>query len=550
MAKPLTVEASRQQAWILTAFLGLAGFVLWQFFGNNVRTYVDTSSIFVWWTHQWTNPRSQTEYGPVVLLAAIGLSIWNWRRSPEVSVQPRIIPAGILLMSGLGLHAGGLIVEQARLSIIGLLVFINGLAWLAGGTRAGRATAFPLAFMLFALPLEFLFDEFGFFLRLAVIQSATAIAHLLGIEVIRNGTHLVSPDGSFNYDVEPACSGIRSLVALAALSLLVGYCCFRSWWRRGLLFFLAFPFAYVGNVIRIFAIIIAAEWFGQDAGLVVHEWFGFLVFVIVLGFALATVSALEKWLPEKVTPQGEKKPIPALKRSGLIAIASLVILGIGLSIALASKIDSLGHSAKAGVRLARDKSQPVALPAMLGIDWVGRSAPVSEIERKVLPPDTGYSRSHYLSLEKPGDYVYFSIVLSGGGRAAIHRPEICLVGQGWTIEGKFFHEFSIPGMTGGLKATVLEIERTQQLPDGTEQRIPGLFAYWFVGQNRIAATNSERLAWFAWDRLTRLQSHRWAYLFAQTDSLDGTEPALERLQTVIAQVVPEIQTARIERGSE
>ncbi|MGE9295073.1 MAG: exosortase/archaeosortase family protein, partial [Puniceicoccales bacterium] len=249
-------------AWIVAAILGLAGVALFQFFGNNVRTYIDTSSLFVWWSHQWTNPRSQTEYGPIILLVAVALAVWNWRRSPGDSSAPRPGIAFILLTGGVAIHAGGLVVEQARLSIVGLLFFINGLAWLAGGARAGRATAFPLAFTLFALPLEFLFDEFGFFLRLAVIQSATAIAHVLGIEVIRNGTHLISPDGTFNYDVEPACSGIRSLVALAALSLLVGYCCFRSWWRRGLLFFLAFPFAYVGNVARIFAIILAAEWFG------------------------------------------------------------------------------------------------------------------------------------------------------------------------------------------------------------------------------------------------------------------------------------------------
>jgi len=538
----------RKLAWISAALLGVAGFVLFQFFGNNVHSYFDTDSLFVWWAMQWINPRSQSEYGPLILLAAIGLAVWNWRRSPEEDNGPRPSMALVIIFAGVFLHAGGLIIEQARVSIVGLLFYLNGLAWLAGGQRAGRATAFPLAFMMFALPLEFFFDEFGFYLRLAVIQSSTALAHLIGIDVIRNGTHLISPDGSFNYDVEPACSGIRSLVALTALTLLVGYCSFRTWWRRLLLLAVAFPFAYLGNVARIFTIILAAEWFGQDAGLIVHEWFGFIVFIIVLGLALATVSALEKWLPEKPKPKRQTKPKPAS------AIYICTTLGIGVvsvfaCVLLANRVSAFANSAEAGVKLTQNGDQPRALPSFVGDDlaWASRTARVSEIEKQMLPPDTGFSRCHYVNLDN-GQSVYFSIVLSGKGRGAIHRPEICLVGQGWTIEGKSIVEFELPGAPDGLlRATVLEIERTAQTPDG-EVQIPGLFAYWFVGRDRLAATNIERLAWFAWDRLTRLQSHRWAYIFAQTDIPDGREAGLERLQEIIGEVVPVVQSAGIEEG--
>ncbi|MBK1858490.1 exosortase/archaeosortase family protein [Cerasicoccus arenae] len=537
-------SAQHRLAWISAALLSFAGAWLFQFYGNNVRSYFNTESLFAWWGLQWFNPRSQTEYGPIILLTSIGLTIWNWRRTPEDSSEPCPRAAVLLIMAGLALHAGGLIVEQARISIVGLLVFINGIAWLAGGRRAGRASAFPLLFLLFALPLEFLFDEFGFYLRLAVIQSSTTLAHLVGIGVFRNGTHLISPDGSFNYDVEPACSGIRSLVALTALTLLVGYCCFRTWWRRGFLLAVAFPFAYLGNVARIFTIILAAEWFGQEAGMVVHEWFGFLVFVIVLGLALATVSALEKWIPEKplAVRQTSQKPLTSTRALGLTLVVGLG--SIALCAAFAAKVENLGRSAEAGVRLTADGEQPQPLPNLLGpgLEWAGKVAPISEIERTVLPPDTGFSRSNYIHLDGGGELVYFSIVLCGKGRGAIHRPELCLVGQGWRIERKSLHDFAIPGMPDGLEATVLEIERTVQTEDG-EVVIPGLFAYWFVGRDRVAATNIERMAWFAWDRLTRLQSHRWAYLFAQTDCPDGREAGLARLQSVIGEVVPVVQTA-------
>lgn len=533
---------TRKLAWICATLLGVAGIVLFQFFGNNVHSYFPTHSLFAWWGLQWINPRSQTEYGPIILLVSVGLSVWNWRRSPDDAMLPRPKVALALVIIGLAFHAVGLIVEQARVSIVGLLCFVNGLGWLAGGRRTGRATAFPLAFLLFALPLEFLFDEFGFYLRLAVIQSSTALAHVMGIDVIRNGTHLISPDGSFNYDVEPACSGIRSLVALIALTLLVGYCCFRTWKRRLFLLVVAFPFAYLGNVARIFTIILAAEWISEDAGMVVHEWFGFIVFVIVLGMALLTVNLIEKWAPEKGDPAPYKVVAPA-SASAISASFFAGLAGVALCALLSIKISDFGNSMQAGVLLTRDGANPRALPSFVGDDlaWAGREAQVSEVELNVLPPDTGYSRSYYQNLDT-GESVYFSIVLSGKGRGAIHRPELCLVGQGWTIEGKHYHDFEIPGITGGLRATVLDIERVVQTEDG-EVVVPGLFAYWFVGRDRLAASNIERLAWFAWDRLTRLQTHRWAYIFAQTDCPDGREAGMARLQTIIGEVVPTVQSA-------
>ena len=72
-------------------------------------------------------------------------------------------------------------------------------------------------------------------LRLQVIKFSTVVAKALGFEVIRNGTQLFAPDGSYGYDVAPACSGIRSLTALTALTLLLGYLSFRALWRRVLM---------------------------------------------------------------------------------------------------------------------------------------------------------------------------------------------------------------------------------------------------------------------------------------------------------------------------
>jgi hypothetical protein len=63
-------------------------------------------------------------------------------------------------------------------------------------------------------------DTAGFWLRMWVIEASHGIANTVGVAVIRSGTQLFSPDGLYQYDVAAACSGVRSLMALTALSLL------------------------------------------------------------------------------------------------------------------------------------------------------------------------------------------------------------------------------------------------------------------------------------------------------------------------------------------
>lgn len=532
-------EISSSQ-WALAACLVLVAITVFQFFGNSVRSYIDTDSLFVWWFSQWFNPRSETEHGPIIL----AVSVWLFWRNLQLSrnePNPSRRGVGLLtLLSALLIHLLGIAIQQTRVSIVAFLIFCLGAAYILGGKRYGRASAFPLAFMLFSFPLEFLFDEFGFYMRLAVIEVATGIAHGLGIDVIRSGTALFSPNGSFNYDVAPACSGIRSLVALVALSTLLGYLNFRSWWRRGLFLFLAFPFAYLGNVVRILAIILAATWFGEEAGTIVHEWFGFLIFVVVLVLALVTVSLLQKFLPEKPSPAAV--PAPRQMRTSRIpvVVGCLVIIVAGVLTATAvAKLEQADAGTFTAISL-NQQGEPLAFPVMLGLDWSGLPGEVSAVEREVLPDDTGYARTHYRSLENPGKSVLASVVLSGASRGSIHRPEICLTGQGWTIAGRFPHLFQAAGFPEGIPATVLRTERVRQLADGSEEAIPGLFAYFFVGGDRIVSTHWQRMAVAAGDRLFKLQNHRWAYVFAQTDCTDSEEQGLARLEAVISQTAPEV----------
>jgi exosortase len=522
----------------------LAGFAVFQFFGNGTRGYIDTTSLFYWWGYQWGNPASEAEHGWLIL----GLSLWllwqNARGEPAAPNPPVPGRALAALLGGLAVHLLGYGVQQTRISIVGFLLFAWGVLALAGGRRWGRAAVFPLGFMVFALPVNVL-DTAGFWLRMWVIEASHGIANAVGVAVIRSGTQLFSPDGLYQYDVAAACSGVRSLMALTALSLLVGYLNFRPWWLRGFVFLLSLPFTYLGNVVRISAIIFAAEIWGQRAGVIVHEWAGFLVFVIVLGLVLLSVSGLRRLLPATVRPLDQPPApfwtAPAATNTWLrsYGMALLVVVAAVVTAGLARRLDAMPVRTDTGVRLAEDGRNPVELPAFVGTEWIGRRVDISPVELEILPPDTGFSRRLYVALPDPRRQVLLSIVLSGRDRSSIHRPELCVEGQGWTIQGSFPHGFE--GVQPGgraLPATVLRLER----PGANGGKpTPALLAYWFVSSETVVATHAERMWHGAWDRLRHGRADRWAYVLAQTVADDGEVAALERIQGLLAGTVPVFQ---------
>lgn len=553
--------------WFVPMFGAAAGFAVFQLFGNASRGYIDTRSLFWWWGWQWANPASEAEHGWLIL----GLSCWLfWRNLKNAKEGADGRGDGwwslTAMVTGLLVHLLGYAVQQTRISIVGFLLFTWGVLALAGGRRWRRAAVFPLAFMVFAVPLNVL-DTVGFHLRLGVIEVAWRLAHLVGIDVIRNGTQLMSPDGGFQYDVAAACSGVRSLMALAALSLLLGYLNFRSWWVRGFVGLLCFPFAFVGNVARIFAIIVMAEWRGQAAGVQTHDVMGFGVFVIVLGLVQLTVWLLQKWkvggdsaapssapatqeichtLDDK-SAGSEMKKTPETchimydKRSAVRIVGIVVLAAAGVMFA-AHKLDGIQINPRTGIRLAADGLNPVALPDSIGLDWAGQASEITPVEREVLPADTGFSRKNYISLLDRRVQVFLSIVLSGRDRTSIHRPEICLVGQGWTIAGRGAHTFTRPDLPErAVPATVLRIEREITTTRGEKEKVPAVFAYWFVGADKVVATNGERVFHTSLDRLRHLQAHRWAYVVAQTLAPDGEEAALARIQAVLDGTLPAFQ---------
>ena len=546
----LAGASSDRRGWPAAVACALAGGAVFQFFGNATRGYIDTASLFHWWGFQWINPASETEHGWLILAASAWLLWRNLRAGRSLLAgdpsshrlqASSYLPPFAAMALGLALHLLGFAAQQARVSIIALLLFAWGVVRFGGGRRWGAAAMFPLGFLVFAIPLGTL-DEVGLPLRLWVAAAGDQIAHVAGIDVLRSGTQLVAPDGSYNYDVAAPCSGVRSLTALLALALFAGYLNFRTMWRRGLVLALCFPLVYLGNVARIVAIVFAAQWGGPVWGDRAHVAMGYGVFVIVLGGVLGAVGALRRWWPEAAerrTDEGGRRTDDG-GRAEWAVVAGVVALAVAEMFFL-QQLANRPPRGDAGVVLSADGVNPVELPTFVGTEWFGRSAEVSVVEREILPPDTGFSRKTYHAVADVMQRVFLSIVLSGRDRTSIHRPELCLVAQGWTMAGATEHRFKFPGEGGtAFPATVLRVRREVSTPRG-KSVVPQLVAYWFVGGNTVVATHTERLALDTWNRVTHGRADRWAYVLLQCDAVDGEAAALARMQAVLDGTLPAFQ---------
>ena len=527
----------------------LAGAIVYQFFGNSTQGYIHSRSLFYWWGSQWFDPGAETQHGLLVLL----VSVWLFWRNLRIHASPtgsvRESAGGVALaalLGGLALHLAGYAMQQARVSIGGLLLFVWGVLVLTGGRRWGRAAVFPLAFLLLAVPVSFV-DTLGFRLRMEVTNWTFAIAQGCGVKLLRNGTQLFSPDGRFQYDVAAACSGVRSLVALLALALLVGYLNFRSRWAWLVLVAAGLPYVVVGNIGRVLAVVLAGERFGQRGGERLHDWLGALVFLVVTVLLLVTVSLLRrvgfKPARESVGPFAGEDGLASSTRVGPWWVVTVTV-AVAVAVCLvAVRLDGRPAQVVAGVKLQDDGVAPVDLPAFIGTEWIGQSVDVTAVERTVLPADTGYARRNYVALRDRREQVFISVVLSGRDRSSIHRPELCLVGQGWTIAGRARYEFAVGG--GVVPATLLRVEHALVGPQVGARSGPvrSLFAYWFVGGEGLEPTHFGMQLRDAFDRLRYLRADRWAYVVVQTVVVNGDEAAaLARMQEVLTSVWPEMRS--------
>jgi hypothetical protein len=181
-----------------------------------------------------------------------------------------------------------------------------------------------------------------------------------------------------------------------------------------------------------------------------------------------------------------------------------------------------------------------ARPAVCPECGEGVLDPMSMLEKELLPSDTGMIRKQFLDPE--GARVHASIVLSGKERGSIHRPELCLTGQGRKITGRRVVEVPMEGRVP-LRVMVLELEITTAGPTGAPFVSGAYYAYWFVGKGRETPHHLMRMALMAADRVFRNVAHRWAYVSVSGTRNPGSDAYLDEVRGFVHDFYPGILLA-------
>lgn len=204
--------------------------------------------------------------------------IWRQRKS-LIAIQPQmdLLALPVLGLMGFGWLLGSLANVQVFQQYC-LVAMIPIIVWAILGRRFAWAIAFPLAYLLLAVP----FGEV--FIPPMVDLTADFTVHALqltGIPVFREGSFFTIPSGSWS--VVEACSGLRYLIASFTLGTLYAYISYDSIKHR--LVFIAFSILVpiIANGIRAYMIVMIGHLSGMRLAVGVdHLIYGWLFFGLVM----------------------------------------------------------------------------------------------------------------------------------------------------------------------------------------------------------------------------------------------------------------------------
>jgi len=239
------------------------------------------------------------------------------------------------------------------------------------------------------------------------------------------------------------------------------------------------------------------------------------------------------------SPGTETSPA-SLSPGGFVARLLVVLAATAITIGFCLEAADLNTISEPGVVMS--------LPDRIG-DFIGKEEAMSEAEKRILPGDTEILRKRYTN--SFGDQVTCSIVLSGGEKRSIHRPEICLPGQGWVLGAG--GKLAVPLQSGRtLSVTDLHLSRQVEIQPGVLHPIRSQFLYWFVGKDITTPDHMVRILRTSWDRVYHRVNHRWAYVLVTSivgDSIrqGGMSDADTQimLEKFISEIVPYFQKSEM-----
>ena len=163
-------------------------------------------------------------------------------------------------------------------------------------------------------------------------------------------------------------------------------------------------------------------------------------------------------------------------------------------------------------------------------------------EKRLLPADTVLVRKLYRCASKSSMVV--SMVISSSEEVSIHRPQMCLTGQGYDISEEQTCEIILSNQKP-LRIRVLNLFRRWQGEEGRMMEVPGFYAYWFVSQRHETSSSAWRIFYATWDRVVHGQVFRWAYVSVAGERAVGSSELDHQLELFLRDLYPQIITKKV-----
>ncbi|AFL76064.1 exosortase 1 [Thiocystis violascens DSM 198] len=276
------------------------------------------SIVSIWW-------RSETFAHGFLVLPIVAFLVWRKRLALQQATfrtDPRALPL---------LGVTGLIWFLAHLADVAVIEQLAGvlliplLIWMTLGWTTVRILAFPLGFLLFAVPMgEGLIEPLMQF----TATFTVSMLRLTGIPVFWEGTFFSLPSG--DWSVVEACSGLRYLIASLFLGVLYAYLNYRSLWRRVAFIVLSAIVPILANGLRAYMIVMLGHLSGMKLAVGIdHLIYGWVFFGIVM-FLLFAIGNLwsEAPLPEAAdprTPPSASVPESAARGHAILILGLLLL---------------------------------------------------------------------------------------------------------------------------------------------------------------------------------------------------------------------------------
>ena len=179
---------------------------------------------------------------------------------------------------------------------------------------------------------------------------------------------------------------------------------------------------------------------------------------------------------------------------------------------------------------------------------------IGEEEKRWLPSDTTFLKRIYTEDWLPKNEAGFrslsaTLIVAGSDSRSLHRPQVCLTAQHWTIEKREVVKLDTLG--GPLEVMDFHLVRTVRNADGSARvdssgepiYLRAHYVYWWIGPDASTASDEKRVWFEVWNSILKGRKERWAYpsVMVWVDQRKESGEAQKRAYDFIKKYAPGFQ---------